>query len=65
MGISIGQYRVRIGTYNCIRMKNYQTCLQDSFRRVMLMLFQLINIMVIMMMLYQIWVHPRITLPKI
>ena len=50
MGISIGQYRVRIGTYNCIRMKNYQTCLQDSFRRVMLMLFQLINIMVIMLM---------------
>ena len=52
MGISIGQYRVRIGTYNCIRMKNYQTCLQDSFHRVMLMLFQLINIIMVIMLMF-------------
>ena len=38
MGISIEQYRARIGTHNCIRMKNYTTCLQDSFRRMLLML---------------------------
>ena len=51
MGISIEQYRACIGTHNCIRMKNYPTCLQDSFRRMLLMLFQLVIIMVIMSML--------------
>lgn len=52
MGISIGQYRVRIGTHNCIWMKNYQTCFQGSFLRVMLMLFQLINIIMVIMLMF-------------
>ena len=38
MGISIGQDRVRIGT-QLYTNENYQTCLQDSFCRIMLMLF--------------------------
>jgi hypothetical protein len=51
MGISIEQNHACIGTdINCIRKKSYPTCLQDSFRRMLLMLFQLVIIMVIMSM---------------
>ena len=52
MGISIEQYRARIGTHNCIRMKNYPTSLEDSFRRILFMLFQLVIIMVIMLIIF-------------
>ena len=50
MGISIEQYRVHIGTYNCIRMKNYQTCLKDSFYPILI--FQLLYIVMVIMLMF-------------
>ena len=51
MGVSIEQYRARIGTHNChcIRMKHL-TCLQDtcSFHCILLILFQLIIVVIML-----------------
>ena len=55
MGVTIEQYRARIGAHNNVRIKTDSTPLERNFYDTMLMLFQLVITIMILIILMRIF----------
>jgi hypothetical protein len=55
MGVTIEQYRARIGSHNNVGIKKYSTQLEGNFSYIMLMLFQLVINIIVLIILMQVF----------